>query len=157
MDDDVAIFLDLDNVVIGALEVNLTFDIDLLLARIHELSGGRIVLRRAYGDLSATVEGGRVVFGEVELDLERLLVYRQGRQVYLTPTEFRLLRYLVTHPNRPFSREALVEAVWGYDSSVGNLRTVDVHIRHLRAKLEIDPASPHCLVTVRGVGYKFVP
>jgi DNA-binding response OmpR family regulator len=96
-----------------------------------------------------------VVFGEVELDLEQLLVYRGGRLVPLTPTEFRLLRYLVAHPNRPFSREALVEAVWGYDSSVGNLRTVDVHMRHLRAKLEENPASPRWLVTVRGVGYKF--
>jgi DNA-binding response OmpR family regulator len=117
----------------------------------------RALLRRAYGDLALPAEGERITFGEVELDLERFLVYRQGRQVYLTPTEFRLLRYLVIHPNRPFNREALVEAVWGYDSSVGNLRTVDVHVRHLRAKLEADPASPQWLVTVRGVGYKFVP
>ena len=115
----------------------------------------RALLRRAYGDLAAAAEVGRVVFGEVELDLEQLAVTRQGQPVPLTPTEFRLLRYLVAHPNRPFSREALVEAVWGYDSSVGNLRTVDVHMRHLRAKLEADPASPRWLVTVRGVGYKF--
>jgi DNA-binding response OmpR family regulator len=115
----------------------------------------RALLRRAYGDLAAVSEGERIVFGEVELDLERLLVYRQRRPVYLTPTEFRLLRYLVIHPDRPFSREDLVEAVWGYDSSVGNLRTVDVHVRHLRAKLEVDPALPRWLVTVRGVGYKF--
>jgi DNA-binding response OmpR family regulator len=115
----------------------------------------RALLRRAYGDLAAAVEGGRIIFGEVELDLERLLVYRLGRLVYLTPTEFRLLRYLITHPDRPFSREDLIEAVWGYDSSVGSLRTVDVHVRHLRAKLEVDPALPRWLVTVRGVGYKF--
>ena len=115
----------------------------------------RALLRRAYGDLAAAAEGERVAFGEVELDLEQLMVTRRGQPVPLTPTEFRLLRYLVAHPNRPFSREALVEAVWGYDSSVGNLRTVDVHIRHLRAKLEADPASPRWLVTVRGVGYKF--
>jgi DNA-binding response OmpR family regulator len=115
----------------------------------------RALLRRAYGDLAAVAEGERIVFGEVELDLERLLVYRQGRPVYLTPTEFRLLRYLVIHPDRPFSREDLIEAVWGYDSSVGSLRTVDVHIRHLRAKLEADPVLPRWLVTVRGVGYKF--
>jgi DNA-binding response OmpR family regulator len=115
----------------------------------------RALLRRAYGDLAAAAEGERVAFGEVELDLEQLMVTRRGQPVPLTPTEFRLLRYLVAHPNRPFSREALVEAVWGYDSSVGNLRTVDVHMRHLRAKLEADPASPRWLVTVRGVGYKF--
>jgi DNA-binding response OmpR family regulator len=117
----------------------------------------RALLRRAYGELAAASEGEQVLFGEVQVDLERLLVYRRGRQIDLTPTEFRLLRYLVMHPNRPLSREALVEAVWGYDSSVGSLRTVDVHVRHLRKKLEEDPANPRWLLTVRGVGYKFAP
>jgi len=115
----------------------------------------RALLRRAYGELAVAAKGERLVFGDVEVDLEQLQVRRQGRLVELTPTEFRLLRYLVTHPNRPMSREALIEAVWGYDSSVGNLRTVDVHIRHLREKLEKDPAHPRWLITVRGVGYKF--
>jgi DNA-binding response OmpR family regulator len=115
----------------------------------------RALLRRAYGELAVAAKGERVAFGEVEVDLERLLVCRQGRLVELTPTEFRLLRYLVTHSNRPLSREALIEAVWGYDSSIGSLRTVDVHMRHLRKKLEEDPSSPRWLVTVRGVGYKF--
>lgn len=115
----------------------------------------RALLRRAYGELAVAAKGERLVFGDVEVDLEQLLVHRQGRPVELTPTEFRLLRYLVTHPNRPMSREALIEAVWGYDSSVGNLRTVDVHIRHLREKLEEDPAHPRWLITVRGAGYKF--
>jgi DNA-binding response OmpR family regulator len=115
----------------------------------------RALLRRAYGDLAASSKEERVTFGEVEVDLERLQVYRQGRLVYLTPTEFRLLRYLVAHPDRPFSRDALIEAVWGYDSSVGNERTVDVHMRHLREKLEDDPSNPRWFVTVRGIGYKF--
>jgi DNA-binding response OmpR family regulator len=115
----------------------------------------RALLRRAYGELAAGAGGGRLAFGDVELDLARLLAYRQGRLVELTPIEFRLLRHLVANPDHPFSREALVEAVWGYDSSVGNARTVDVHIRHLREKLEADPANPRWLVTVRGVGYKF--
>jgi DNA-binding response OmpR family regulator len=115
----------------------------------------RALLRRAYGELALAAKGERLLFGDVEVDLEQLLVYRQGRLVELTPTEFRLLRYLVTHPNRPMSREALIEAVWGYDSSVGSLRTVDVHIWHLRKKLEEDPANPRWLITVRGVGYKF--
>ena len=74
--------------------------------------------------------------------------------VFLTPTEFRILRYLANHPNRPVSRDALIEAVWGYDSDYGSHRTVDVHIRHLREKLERDPAEPQTLLTVRGVGYK---
>jgi DNA-binding response OmpR family regulator len=121
------------------------------------LSRIRSLLRRAYGDLAIGPAGGRVVFGEIELDRDRLQVHRAGRQVELTPTEFRLLSYLVAHPGRPISREALIQAVWGYDSSVGSGRTVDVHIRHLRKKLEDDPASPRWLVTVRGVGYKFEP
>jgi DNA-binding response OmpR family regulator len=121
------------------------------------LSRVRSLLRRAYGDLALGPAGGRVVFGEIELDRDRLQVHRAGRQVELTPTEFRLLCYLVEHPGRPISREALIQTVWGYDSSVGSGRTVDVHIRHLRKKLEDDPASPRWLVTVRGVGYKFEP
>jgi DNA-binding response OmpR family regulator len=115
----------------------------------------RALLRRAYGELAAISEGEQIIFGDVTMDLERLQVFRQGRLVDLTPTEFRLLRYLVIHPGRPFSREALIEAVWGYDCSVGSDRTVDVYIRHLRRKLEDDPANPRWLLTVRSVGYKF--
>jgi DNA-binding response OmpR family regulator len=117
----------------------------------------RALVRRTYGDLAVAPQEGRVTFGPIEVDLERWLVYRDGQLIDLTPTEFRLLRYLVAHPGRPFSREALIEAVWGYDTVVGSERTVDVHIRHLREKLEADPAHPRWLVTVRGVGYKFAP
>jgi len=118
----------------------------------------RALLRRAYGELAA--EGDqrrRVSFGDVELDLDRFSVSRAGRPVDLTPTEFRLLAHLVANPRRPQSREALIEAVWGYDSSLGSERTVDAHLRHLREKLEPDPANPRWLLTVRGVGYKFEP
>jgi two-component system alkaline phosphatase synthesis response regulator PhoP len=115
----------------------------------------RALLRRAYGDLSSSSEGEQIVFGDVVVDLERLQVFRDKELVDLTPTEFRLLRYLVIHPGRPFSREALIEAVWGYDCSVGSDRTVDVYVRHLRKKLEKDPGNPRWLVTVRGIGYKF--
>jgi DNA-binding response OmpR family regulator len=117
----------------------------------------RALLRRTYGDLAAAPQEGQIVFGPIGVDLERWLVHRNGQLVDLTPTEFRLLRYLVGHPGRPFSREALIEAVWGYDTLVGSERTVDVHVRHLREKLEADPAHPRWLVTVRGVGYKFEP
>jgi DNA-binding response OmpR family regulator len=117
----------------------------------------RALLRRSYGDLAIRGSAGRVRFGDVEIDLERLLVRRAGRPVDLTPTEFRLLRYLVAHPGRPTSRQALIEAVWGYESEIGYERTVDVHVRHLRQKLEPDPAQPRYLVTVRGAGYKFEP
>jgi two-component system response regulator VicR len=119
------------------------------------ISRVRALLRRAYGELAPTSGGDRLTFGDVVLDLERLQVRRGGRPVYLTPTEFRLLRYLVSNPDRPFSRSELIEAVWGYDSDIGHDRTVDVHIRHLRQKLEEDPAHPRWLVTVRGIGYKF--
>lgn len=121
------------------------------------LSRIRALLRRTYGELAAPPQEGRITFGSIEVDLERWLVYRDGQLVELTPTEFRLLRYLVSHPGRPFSREALIDAVWGYDTLVGSERTVDVHIRHLREKLEADPAHPRWLATVRGVGYKFEP
>lgn len=115
----------------------------------------RALLRRAYGELAAPSGGDRLVFGDVVLDLERLQVYRGDQLVYLTPTEFRLLRYLISNPERPFTRSELIEAVWGYDSDIGQDRTVDVHIRHLREKLEEDPAHPRWLVTMRGIGYKF--
>ena len=117
----------------------------------------RALLRRAYGELAAASTSDRLAFGDLQVDLERLQVTRRGRPVDLTPTEFRLLRYLLSHPDRPFSRSALIEAVWGYDSEIGNERTVDVHVRHLREKLEDDPADPRWFVTVRGVGYKFQP
>jgi DNA-binding response OmpR family regulator len=115
----------------------------------------RALLRRAYGELAAPPGGDRLAFGDVVVDVERMHVSRGGELVYLTPTEFRLLRYLAGHPGRPCSRTELVEAVWGYDSEVNQDRTVDVHIRHLREKLEDDPADPRWFVTVRGMGYKF--
>jgi two-component system alkaline phosphatase synthesis response regulator PhoP len=119
------------------------------------ISRVRALLRRAYGELSAASVGGRLRFGDVEVNMERIQVTRRGQLVELTPTEFRLLRYLISNPERPCSRDELIEAVWGYASDVSSDRTVDVHIRHLRKKLEDDPANPRWLVTVRGVGYKF--
>jgi two-component system response regulator VicR len=125
------------------------FDLRELIARI------RALLRRAYGELSEVSQGERITFGQVQLDLEQLRVTRRGKPVFLTPTEFRLLRYLAGHPNRPLSRDMLIEAVWGYTGDIGSDRTVDVHIRHLREKLEDDPANPRWIVTVWGIGYKF--
>ena len=125
------------------------YDLRELIARI------RALLRRAYGDLSKASQGEKITFGNIVIDLEQLRVTQDGEPVYLTPTEFRLLRYITSRPNRPISRETLIEAVWGYDSDIGSDRTIDVHIRHLREKLEPDPAQPRWLLTVRGVGYKF--
>ena len=117
----------------------------------------RALLRRTYGDLAGAAVGDRVVFGQIRVDLERLSVSRLGQPVSLTSTEFRLLRYLLANPSRPLTRETIIQSVWGYDSGIGDERTVDVHIRHLREKLEDDPANPRWLLTVRGVGYKFEP
>ena len=125
------------------------YDLRELIARI------RAILRRAYGELSEVDRGRRISFGKIEVDLEQLRVSRDGREVFLTPTEFRLLRYLIENPRRPASRSRLIEAVWGYTNDIGSDRTVDVHIRHLREKLEDDPANPKWIVTVRGAGYKF--
>lgn len=115
----------------------------------------RALLRRAFGELSEPSQGQLISFGENILDLEQLRVTRSGQPVFLTPTEFRILRYLATHPGKPISRDILIEEVWGYNSDYGNQRMVDVHIRHLRQKLETDPAEPHWVQTVRGVGYLF--
>ncbi len=113
----------------------------------------RAQLRRAYGEL-ADVRGSYLSFGDIRLDLERMQVTRGDRLLELTPIEFRLLRHMAANRGRPFTREQLVEAVWGLESQVLDDRTVDVHIRHLREKIEDDPAEPRWLVTVRGVGYK---
>ncbi len=93
--------------------------------------------------------------GEVEIDLEGRAVSVAGKPVHLSPKEFDLLATLAREPGRVFGREMLLERVWGYDY-FGESRTVDVHIQRLRGKIEPDPASPRYLLTVRGVGYKFV-
>lgn len=121
-----------------------------LISRIHAL------LRRAYGDLAVS-DNATLQFGDIRVNFDQWSVSRDGTAVDLTPTEFRMLRCLLDHPNRPCSREMLIEAVWGYASDIGSDRTVDVHMRHLRQKLEADPANPRWFVTVRGAGYKFTP
>lgn len=117
----------------------------------------RALLRRAYGELATPVVAQTIGFGNVQVDLERMRVLRNQMPVELTPTEFRLLRCLLSQPDRPITRDTLIETVWGYTSEIESDRTVDAHLRHLRQKLEDNPAEPRWLVTVRGVGYKFQP
>lgn len=117
----------------------------------------RAQLRRAYGELAAPGPSGQLQLGDIELDLDRLKVRRQGRLIYLTPTEWRILRVLAARQGRPVSREELVEAVWGYSIDVGSERTIDAHISHLRHKLEEDAQCPRWIVTVRGIGYQLEP
>jgi DNA-binding response OmpR family regulator len=92
--------------------------------------------------------------GEIEVDFERRVAKARGEAVKLTYVEFELLASLAGAPGRVMTREALLEKVWG-DSAYRDPRTIDVHIRHLREKLEPDPQKPECLLTVRGVGYRF--
>ena len=117
----------------------------------------RALLRRSYGELAAPAMPASISFGANVVDVDRMLVTRNGQVVELTPIELRLLRALVSNPQRPCRRKQLIEAVWGHSADIGSDRMVDVHIRHLRQKLEDDPSQPRWLVTVRGAGYKFEP
>lgn len=124
------------------------FELHELLARI------RALLRRSYGALAGS-EGTHVVAGPLTMDLARQQLLCRGQEVHLTATEFKLLSFLVQHPDQPFDRQTLVARLWGDEAMAGDQRTVDVHIRNLRRKLEVDPARPRLIVTVRGAGYMF--
>ena len=95
-----------------------------------------------------------IVAGELEIDFERRAVTARGEAATLTYVEFEILSTLASAPGRVMTREMLLEQVWG-DSAYRDPRTIDVHIRHLREKLERDPRQPEYLFTVRGVGYRF--
>ena len=106
----------------------------------------------------ATAERGDdapIVHGELTIDFDRRLVTLADEEVKVTYVEFEILGALARSPGRVLTRETLLEHVWG-DSEYRDPRTVDVHIRHLREKLERDPKEPEFLFTVRGVGYRFV-
>jgi len=96
----------------------------------------------------------RLTFGDLEIDLSRHQVSLSGSVANLSPKEFELLTFLARNRGRAISRDTILEKIWGYDFE-GDTRTVDVHIRWLREKLEPDPASPRRILTVRGIGYKF--
>ncbi|MGH2347555.1 MAG: winged helix-turn-helix domain-containing protein [Chloroflexota bacterium] len=89
------------------------------------------------------------------MDLERRRVFKEDRRIDLTATEFELLAFLARHPGIVFTRDALLREVWDYDNFVGDEKTINVHIRHLREKIEDQPEDPAYIITVRGVGYKF--
>lgn len=117
------------------------FSTDELIARIHA------VLRRVRPALADE----KLAAAGMEMDLARHLVSRDGQTVQLGPTEYRLLRHLMEHPGRVFSREQLIDAVWGHDIYV-DTRTVDVHIRRLRKALN-EGGKPDVIRTVRSAGY----
>lgn len=125
-----------------------------LLARVKALlRRSRIVQEeRAAGDL--LVPPDRLVFDDLIIDLARHEVTRAGQPLDLRPKEYDLLLFLARNRGILLSRELLLERVWGWDYGGGS-RTVDVHVRWLREKIEPDPAHPRRIVTVRGVGYRF--
>ena len=111
----------------------------------------KAVLRRSAHDNGSE---NSLVIGSLRLDFDSYQVWLKGNKLPLTPKEFDLLKLLLTNPGRAFSRDELLERIWGYEY-YGDTRTVDVHIRHLRAKLAADTAFSEAIETVRGVGYLF--
>ena len=116
-----------------------------LMARIHA------VLRRASPDAHKVVR-----FSDTEIDFERRIVTRKGEDLKLTPAEYNLLAYFLQNPDRPLTRDMILNSVWGYEF-FPNTRTVDAHVVKLRQKLELNPNTPRHFLTVHGVGYRFLP
>ena len=114
----------------------------------------KAALRRGQMTGAAPTGDAPIKAGGLEIDFERRAVRLDGKPVELTYVEFEILAALAGTPGRVFTRETLLEHIWG-DSTYRDPRTVDVHIRHLREKLEADPKQPEYLFTVRGVGYRF--
>ncbi len=125
------------------------FEMPELVARV------RAALRRRTGD--ADTDGApdepAMVLGDLRIDLDGRTVERGGEEIPLTRTEFDLLVELARHPGRVFTRDVLLDRVWGYDY-LGDSRLVDVAVGRLRSKVEADPAAPALVLTVRGAGYK---
>lgn len=111
----------------------------------------RALLRRASPDAHRIVK-----FHDAEIDFERRFVSRKGEEIKLTPAEYNLLVFFLQNPDRPLTRDVILNSVWGYNS-FPNTRTVDAHIVKLRQKFEPDPANPKHFLTVHGVGYRFLP
>jgi two-component system OmpR family response regulator len=113
----------------------------------------RAMLRRTKINEAQTIENEPIGIGDLRIDVSRHQVSLLGTILDLKPKEFELLTFLAKNKGLVFSREQLLERVWGYDYT-GDSRTVDVHIRWLRQKIETDSSNPKYLITVRGTGYK---
>jgi DNA-binding response OmpR family regulator len=122
------------------------FETRVLLARI------KAVLRRHGREPDDRV----LRFGDLEIDVPGMAVSRAGSEIRLSPTELKVLLVLARRPGQVFTRELLLEQVWDY-SYLGDSRLVDVCVQRLRSKIEVDPAAPTLIQTVRGAGYKLVP
>ncbi|HEW91245.1 MAG TPA: response regulator transcription factor [Thermotogaceae bacterium] len=113
-----------------------------------------IFRRMQRGVIKTEEKPKKIVAKDLEIDLEKYEVKVRGSLVNLTPLEFELLRFLAENEGKVYSRDVLLDTLWGYDY-YGDTRTVDVHIRRLRTKIEEDPSNPKYIITVRGKGYKF--
>ncbi|HSH35947.1 response regulator transcription factor, partial [Schnuerera sp.] len=114
----------------------------------------KALLRRAYRDSSPLAE--KLIFnnGDLEVNMDKMIVRKKGENIYLTSNEFKILVSLLTNPGQVFSREMLIELAFGYDYD-GFDRTIDTHIKNIRQKIEDNPRNPSYILTVYGVGYKF--
>ena len=112
----------------------------------------RALLRRS--NIKGNAAGSTLVIGSITLDLDARNAYKQGQLVELTAKEFDVIEFLMRNPNRVYSREALLDTIWAYEYR-SDIRTLDVHIRRLREKLEENPAEPQYIMTKWGVGYYF--
>ncbi len=125
-----------------------------LLARVRALLRRVCLIREEMAGEKGAAGSEQMTFDDLVIDLDRREVLVRGEAVRLKPKEFELLVFLARHRGIALSRDLLLERVWGWDYGGGS-RTVDVHVRWLREKIEADPANPERLVTVRGVGYCF--
>ncbi len=119
------------------------------------LSRVRALLRRTYGEFSSA-DADLLYAGDLIIDRGRGQVRRGDELISLTPTEFRLLVFLARHPGQALSRVQIIDAVWGYAADVESERAVNVHVRRLREKVELDPSRPALILTVPGIGYRLV-
>ena len=116
----------------------------------------RAHLRRAQLRSTTDSTAPSEIFGDIDVRRDQGLVFKGGKEVSLTKTEFNLLCEFADHPNIVLSRDQLLERVWGYDY-LGDSRLVDAHVRRLRVKIEDQPDDPRLIVTVRGIGYRLMP
>lgn len=118
------------------------------------LSRVRALLRRSYGEL-ATINSNDIIYvADIVLDRASGQVSRGTESLNLTPIEFRLLTFFAQNRGQALSRQQILDAVWGYSADVESDRTVNVHIRRLREKIELDPSQPQIILTVPGIGYR---
>ena len=122
----------------------------------------RAVLRRTPGGAESSDLAGAIEFGSdgiwesngIKVDFDQRRVFVRGEEVHLRRKEFELLRLLVENSGRVLTRDVLIDRVWGTDY-IGDTKTLDVHIKRLRSRIEADPSTPVLITTVRGVGYRF--